>query len=230
MRKLIFLLIGLIASSTNLLAQFHQQSFGIVGGAGYTTYLGEESEWIIDVSAPPAYALGMNYQYNVDSSFSIQVNALYTRVQTNSELNYYWGGPELVEYNYQVDIQYFTVPILAKYYFAKRTFYGFVGPQLNFVLKRTDFQDLEWPYEGPPPEGSCFRGPVTSAIAVDPKLNFAALAGLGYSKQLTNQIGLEVECRGTFDFTKTEMSICAVDAYFGYTMNIFLLATVSYGF
>jgi hypothetical protein len=230
MRKVKLMVLVLVAISANLPAQLNKQSFGVILGVGYSTYVGEQSQWIIDVSAPPAYAFGMSYQYNVASSFSIQVNALYTRVQTNSELNYYWGGPELVEYNYQVDIQYFTVPILAKYYFAKRTFYGFVGPQLNFVLKRTDFQDLEWPYEGPPPEGSCFRGPVTSDIAVDPKMNFAALAGLGYSRQLTNQIGLEVECRGTIDFSKTEMSICAADAYFGHAVNIFLLATVSYGF
>jgi hypothetical protein len=106
MLKVVFLLFGLIASSTNLFAQFHQQSVSVIGGVGYTTYIGEESQWIIDVSAPPAYAFGMSYQYNVDSTFSIQANAMNAVVQTNSALNYYWGGPELVEYNYQMDIQY----------------------------------------------------------------------------------------------------------------------------
>lgn len=126
MKKTILFVAALVFSTTFAAAQEFVY-FGAKGGVNFSTFSGDGFSDFHDESARTAYHLGLLAEIPVTDRFSVQPEVLYSA-----------QGFDLVRRDDASDVEhqldYITIPVLAKFYLTDGGLSLEAGPQLGFVV------------------------------------------------------------------------------------------------
>lgn len=126
MKKTILFVAALVFSTTFAAAQEFVY-FGAKGGVNFSTFSGDGFSDFDDESARTAYHLGLLAEIPVTDRFSVQPEVLYSA-----------QGFDLVRRDDASDVEhqldYITIPVLAKFYLTDGGLSLEAGPQLGFVV------------------------------------------------------------------------------------------------
>jgi len=140
MKKLLFTAAVAVLGFSNVNAQ--EVTFGAKAGLNFATFGGDAE----DADALTSFHLGGVAEISFSEKFSVQPELLYSMQGASAEDSYsefgYSGSSE-----YEVNLSYISVPVMAKYYVAK----GFsveAGPQIGFLVSAKADSDYTESFEG----------------------------------------------------------------------------------
>jgi len=125
MKKIIFLLTALAGGFA---AQAQGIDFGIKAGANFSNFTGD-----VDTDGITNFHVGGVLELNVVPMFSVQAEALYSSIGAEARFEETFGG---VVYSAAQDLNldYISVPIMAKFYLLPNTVSLMAGPQFSFLV------------------------------------------------------------------------------------------------
>jgi len=182
MKKLILCAVIMIAGITNSNAQFVK--FGLKGGANFSNFNGGTDG--IDYKNKTGFHAGAVVELKVLENFSIQPEAMFSSQGAASDVN---GVDDF-------NLDYISVPVLAKFYLISDRLSIEAGPQFSFLVDDSSkvVDELGNTYEG-----------------ADPKsFDFAVAGGIG----LNIAGGLFAQARYTIGLTEISKNADAKNAVF----------------
>lgn len=150
-----------------------------------------------------SFSAGLVSEYKFDAHFSLQGELLYARQGSSNR-----GNDEGVYFENRIDLDYFNIPVLGKYYIEK----GFafeLGPQLGYLINAN--------YENKQAENSQIinlkddfeKLDISLALGASYKTEWGFLVGARYS------LGLNDINKG-IDFESESLRNAVFQLYFGY--------------
>lgn len=127
MKKIIFTALAVVAFG---MAHAQEIKFGVKGGLGASTFSGN----VDDVEAKFAAHIGGFAEFKFDK-FAIQPELLlsYVGAEINYDYNYWYDDTPVDNIQYQANLLYLNVPVIAKYYVIAPLSIDF-GPQVGVLL------------------------------------------------------------------------------------------------
>lgn len=182
---------GLFISSL-MMGQTHQLDVGIEGGIGLSSLRGEGL--IVDFDSRMGFSTGVSIQYHLNESFALKTSVLYERKGSKLEDVMFKNDvddPHGVLSDWYEELNYITVPILAKYSFGgQKNFYVNAGPFVSYLLDA---------YTVIKPDHTLPRVEVENTEFHN-RTDFGLAAGIGGQINLNENIVLSVELRNNLGF------------------------------
>lgn len=135
MNTLKSILIGLLIICTSVLyGQTNKITLGLESGPSLRTLRGDNFFEIRDLTT--SYSLGVSYQYNFSELLSLRTGISFERKgKKTSSIEYNWMYGSSSEVSYEVNIDYLTIPLLARFTFGdKFKYFVNAGPYIADIL------------------------------------------------------------------------------------------------
>lgn len=127
MKKIFFLLTALAGTFAT---QAQAIDFGIKAGANFANFNGD-----LDSDGITNFHAGVVLELNVVPTFSVQAEALYSSVGAEFEDTF---GGTVVSNARDLNLDYISVPVLAKYYILPEKLSIMAGPQFSFLVDEAE--------------------------------------------------------------------------------------------
>ncbi|PHK26412.1 hypothetical protein VF13_42240 [Nostoc linckia z16] len=129
--KKIILLFALVAGAFS--AQAQGIDFGIKAGANFSNFTGD-----INSDGITSFHAGAVVELNIVPMFSIQAEGLFSSMGAKFKDN---GNVDVVESARDINLDYISVPVLAKVYILPDRLSLMAGPQFSFLVNDADDLD-----------------------------------------------------------------------------------------
>jgi hypothetical protein len=127
MRKILTLLVVALLLSSSLLAQKKRWGyFGLKTGLNISSIKVDDSDESLESKYKTGFVLGGFIKIPVSANFSIQPELLYSSMGGNID-----DGIDV----YHFRLNYFSIPVLAKFNFCKNKWAALIGPQVDFMIQ-----------------------------------------------------------------------------------------------
>jgi len=135
--KTTFALLILFLSTLTTFAQ--ETQYGLKAGANYSNHTGDT--FIFEYDAKVGFYAGGFVNIPINQNFKIQPELLFslqgTKYTSGLEMNSSQGDPISGDFVSRVNEFTLVLPVMAQYYITN-SFYMEAGPQLDFIIDRTD--------------------------------------------------------------------------------------------
>ncbi len=216
-KKLITLCVSVLLSMT-VSSQSNKFNIGITGGASLVSMRGDylfEDEYKSLLS----YSFGASFEYNFSKHFSLNSNFLFERKGEISIEKYEFGnnGQTIGEDYEQTNLDYLTLPLLAKYRFGDNIiFFLNAGPYVGYLLKG----------EYTTPNNLDLGGDLTNEMT---RYDFGVSMGGGVTFPLKKSLALTLELRHNIGFANVNEGILGYTEYNTVSSNLFFGLTYQLG-
>lgn len=129
MKKIIFLLAAIAGSFTT---QAQGLNFGIKAGANFSNFTGD-----VNTDGITNFHAGAVLELNVVPMFSVQAEALYSSQGAEAKFEESIGGA-VYSAAQDLNLDYISVPVMAKFYLLPDTVSLMAGPQFSFLVDEAE--------------------------------------------------------------------------------------------
>jgi hypothetical protein len=126
MKKILFLAVALLGA---VAAQAQGVNFGIKGGANFSNLSGD-----IDSDGITSFHAGAVLELNLVPTFSVQAEGLFS--SQGGKAKFEEGG--VVGVAEDINLDYISVPVMAKFYVLPNTLSVMAGPQFSFLVDEAE--------------------------------------------------------------------------------------------
>lgn len=119
MKKLIYLLVAFAGIAT---VQAQGINFGIKAGTNFSDFTGD-----VDTESITSFHAGAVLELNLVPTFSIQAEGLFSS-----------QGAKIKDVSEDINLDYISVPLMAKYYILPKKLSFMAGPQFSFLVDEAE--------------------------------------------------------------------------------------------
>ncbi len=130
MKKIVFIFAMLAGTFA---AQAQGIDFGIKAGANFSNFSGD-----VDSDGITSFHAGAVLELNIVPMFSVQAEGLFSSMGGKQKYTADGSGVGVVEVARDINLDYISVPVLAKFYVLPDRFSLMAGPQFSFLVNDAD--------------------------------------------------------------------------------------------